>query len=116
MTVNVDDYWEECIAQAAEECGLALTKDQLTCLASAANDGHEHYGMAFYSPSWNERISDIEADYKAKITLLQAKYDRYTEHAELAIKQALRVHRDERVTIGEHGNVLLHTGHTYQIQ
>ena len=54
------DYWQECMAIAAEECELTLTPDQRDCLASAAESGHEHYGMAFYSPPPGERMSEIE--------------------------------------------------------
>lgn len=41
------DYWEECIAQAAEECGLELTQEQLKYLAGSAECGHDNYSMAF---------------------------------------------------------------------
>ena len=34
------DYWEEVISQAADECDLSLTKEQLSILASAASSGH----------------------------------------------------------------------------
>jgi hypothetical protein len=44
------DYWKECLGIAADECGLSLTDDQLTELAEGAMGGHDHYGMAFYSP------------------------------------------------------------------
>lgn len=44
------DYWIECMSNAAEECGLSLTEDQLKCLAEFAESGHENYGMAFYQP------------------------------------------------------------------
>ena len=50
------DYWQECISIAAEECALKLTPEQLDCLASSAEAGHEHYGMAFYSPPESDRI------------------------------------------------------------
>lgn len=52
---NDADYWAECISIAADECGLELTPEQMAYLADAASGAHEHYGMAFYSPS---RIDD----------------------------------------------------------
>ena len=58
------DYWQECIAIAAEECDLKLTPEQLDYLAGAAENGHEHYGMAFYSPPPSERMSQIEDGWK----------------------------------------------------
>lgn len=110
------DYWQECMAIAAEECGLKLTPEQLDHLASAAESGHDHYGMAFYSPPASERLSEIEDGWKAKLKALQAEFDAYRGNAETAVKQALRQHRDANVSIGENGEVLRHDGRTTQIQ
>ena len=110
------DYWSECISIAAEECGLTLTTEQRDYLADAAESGHEHYGMAFYSPPDSDRIGDIEREWKAKLKAQQAEHERYVNNAETAVKQALRVHRDDQVTIGSHGEVLRHGGRTEVIQ
>lgn len=110
------DYWQECMAIAAEECDLKLTPEQLDCLASSAESGHEHYGMAFYSPPPSERLSEIEDGWKKKLKALQAEFDRYKDNAETAVKQALRVHREDHVSIEPHGEVLMHGGHTVRIQ
>ena len=110
------DYWKECMAIAAEECDLKLTPEQLDYLAGAAENGHEHYGMAFYSPPPSERLSDIESGWKRKLKALQDEFDRYKDNAETAVKQALRVHRDDHVSIEPHGEVLMHGGRTERIQ
>lgn len=110
------DYWKDCIAEAAEECDLKLTQEQLDCLAGGAEGGHEHYGMAFYSPPPSERIGEIEGEWKKKLKALQAEFDAYRGNAEIAVKQALRVHRDDPVTIGAYGEVLRHGGRTERIQ
>ena len=115
MTAQLD-YWKECIAIAAEECELALTPEQLNYLAEAAESGHEHYGMAFYSPPPSDRLNDIEREWKAKLKAVQDDHERYVRNSETAIKQALRVHRDDQVTIGEYGEVLRHGGRTERIQ
>lgn len=115
MTAQMD-YWAEIIANAAEECDLTLTPEQRDCLAGAAENGHEHYGMAFYSPPASERLSDIEDGWKAKLKALQAEFDAYRGHAETAVKQALRVHREDNVSIEPHGEVLMHGGRTVRIQ
>lgn len=44
------DYWEECIANAAEECELAITPNQLKYLADAVCVGVETIGMCFRVP------------------------------------------------------------------
>jgi hypothetical protein len=111
-----EDYWQECIAIAAEECSLTLTKEQLECLASSAEAGHEHYGMAFYSPPDSERLDEIERESSGKLKRLQAEFDRYQSNAETAIKQALKVHREDSVSIGSYGEVLRHGGRTERIQ
>ena len=110
------DYWTECIAIAAEECDLKLTREQLEYLAGAAENGHEHYGMAFYSPPPSERLSEIEDGWKKKLKALQAEFDAYKNNAETAVKQALRVHHDDHVSIEPHGEVLMHGGRTVRIQ
>lgn len=110
------DYWQECISIAADECDLKLTPEQLDCLASAAESGHEHYGMSFYSPPASDRISDIEDEWKAKMKAQQGEHERYVRNAETAVKQALRAHRDDQVSIGEYGEVLRHGGRTERIQ
>jgi hypothetical protein len=110
------DYWQECIAIAAEECDLTLTPEQLDCLAGSAKSGHENYGMAFYSPPPSERIADIEAEWKERIKNLQAEFDAYRGNAETAVKLALRVHSDEHIGIGSHGEVTLYAGRCTRIQ
>jgi hypothetical protein len=41
------EYWEECISEAAEGCGLNLTDEQLEYMTEAIEGAHECYGMAF---------------------------------------------------------------------
>lgn len=111
-----NDYWKECIAIAAEECDLPLTLEQLTYLANAVEGGHEHYGMAFYSPPPSDRLNDIEREWKVKLKAQQDEHERYVRNAETAVKQALRVPCDARVTIGSYGEVLRYGGRTERIQ
>lgn len=40
------DYWRECIAEAAEDCGATLTDEQITSIASWVEGAHENYGLA----------------------------------------------------------------------
>ena len=110
------DYWAECLSNAAEECDLSLTKEQLESLATAAMYGHEHYGMAFYSPPPSDRISVIRQEEKEKLAALQRDYDEYKNNAETAIKKALRQYPDAVVSIHEDGEVLRHGGRTDRIQ
>lgn len=110
------DFWKECISIAADECELSMTSEQLEYLAGSVSGGHENYGMAFYSPPDSDRYDDIEREAKSKLKALQAEFDAYRNNAESAVKQALRQHRDESVSIGHHGAVFRHGGRTEQIQ
>lgn len=114
--MSAQDYWKECISIAADECELTLTPKQLDYLASSAESGHEHYGMAFYSPSSSERLNEIENEWKNKLKALQSEFDAYRDNAETAVRKALRQHRDDQISIGEHGEVLRHSGRTERIQ
>ena len=116
MSRTTTDYWTECIAQAAEDCGLEMTPEQLGAIATAAEAGHECYGQAFYSPTASDRVSDIQSEYDRKLKSLRAEFDQYRSNAEAAVKKALRVHRDDRVSIGTYGEVLRHDGRTERIQ
>lgn len=110
------DYWQECIAIAAEECDLTLTPEQLDYLASSAESGHDHYGMAFYSPPASDRLEQIEREWEAKYKELKKQFDKYQGDAELAVKIALRQHRDAHVSIGEYGEVRRYDGRSDRIQ
>lgn len=109
------DYWKECISIAAEECDLALTPEQLDCLAWAAEGGHENYGMAFYSPPPSDRLHAVEDEWKSKLISLQAEFDAYRCGAETAIKKALRVDQGSLVSIGHDGEVMRYCGRSERI-
>lgn len=74
--MSSNDYWKETLAIAAEEAGIALTDEQLDCLAGAAEGAHENYGMAFYSPPASDRISDIEDQWKKRLKEAEAETER----------------------------------------
>lgn len=97
------DYWEEVISQAADECDLSLTKEQLSILASAASSGHEHYGLAFYDPGWGDRLDEVERSWKKKYEALELEYREYQERAEKAYIRGAKLPSYARVTIGEYG-------------
>lgn len=39
------EYWKESLASAAEDCGLAITDEQLDFMAEAMKGSHECYGL-----------------------------------------------------------------------
>jgi hypothetical protein len=114
--MTTKDYWIESMSEAAEECELTLTKEQLECLAYNAQMCHENYGMAFYSPPSSERYEDIEREWKAKLKAKEKELEQYRTNAETAVKRALRQHSDANVSIGEYGEVTRYDGRATQIQ
>ena len=114
MTTSLD-YWRECMELAAEECDLQLTQDQIAHLAAAADSGHEHYGMAFYSPPASDRIAAIDRDCSDKLKNLQAEFDEYRICAEKAIRRATNQNIDAQIGINKHGDVIRYGGRTERI-
>lgn len=99
------DYWKECISQAAEECDLTLTADQLEVIADAVYGGHENYGMAFYSPPAGDRATTVEREWKAKYAALETRLRDFEERADKAVRRLGKIPSDCVVTIDQHGYV-----------
>jgi hypothetical protein len=112
--VSDSDYWRECISQSAEECGVALTDEQLSAIAEDVSVGHRQYGMAFYSPPSSDRVDDIRDEWKGKLAKLQREFDDYRANAESHMKRATRLHSDANVSIGRDG-VFAHDGRTTRV-
>jgi len=57
-----DEYWRECVAIGAEECGAKLTAEQIDCIAGSVQGGHENYGMASGDDvASSNRYADLES-------------------------------------------------------
>ena len=109
-------YWKECMENAAEECGMTLTEEQLETFADFAKSGHDFYDQAFYTPSWTDRFDDMENEWKRKLKDKENELREYKQNAETAVKVALKQRPDDLISIGKHGEVTLYAGRTYQIQ
>lgn len=115
MTDPHDQYWRECISEAADSCGATLTPDQIISLASDIRSSHENYGMAFYSPPSSDRVSSIEREYKAKLAALRKEFDQYQTVAERVVGRALHQWHDARLSIDKDGKVWRYGGRIEQI-
>jgi len=107
MTKAEKDYWEECIAIAADEVALVLTDEQLKGLAEAAENGHECYGMTFYNPPARDYYSGVEDDLRKKIKDLQKELDEYREGASIAVRRAGKIGYGYGVNVHKDGSVEL---------
>lgn len=58
------EIWEETISEAAEECNLQLTAEQLSSLADAVAGTHDNFDLVHYTPS----ISDHYESERRKAT------------------------------------------------
>jgi hypothetical protein len=110
-----DKYWIECVEIGADECGAALTKEQIEYIAGSVQGGHENYGMAFYSPPSSDRIDAIESEWRAKYNELKKEFDKYRENSESAVHRLARLHRDTSVSIGDYGQVTACNGRSYTL-
>lgn len=111
-----DEYYAECISDAAHECGLTMTEAQLKYIAKAVEGAAENVDMAFYSPPPSDRYNEIEREWKGRLKALESEFEAYRANAETAVKRALRQYSDSVVSIGEHGDVFRHGGRTDRIQ
>lgn len=116
MNYTKTDYYAECLDEALESAGVEATREQIAEIARDVELAAEHQGMAFYEPPPSDRYNEIEREWKAKYEALKKEFDRYTQNAETAVRNALRQHRDANVSIGEHGEVYRHDGRTERIQ
>ncbi|MFT3806067.1 hypothetical protein [Arenimonas sp.] len=109
------DYWSECVAIAAEECGATLTAEQIEHIAGSVEGAHENYGMAFYQPPASDRIGDIERDWRKKLDDLQREFDAYRNGSESAMRRALGERSSSNISIDSEGRVFRHDGRTEQL-
>ena len=114
--MNQIDYWEECLDASFCDNGITVTPEQLHAVAKDVQDGHENYGMAFYSPPASDRLAVIEREWKDKYEGLRRDFEKYQKNAETAVKQALKQRSDVSVSIGNYGEVTRYDGRTERIQ
>lgn len=115
MSYSRTDYYAEGLSESFEEHGVTASSEQIRAIAEDVVLWTENIGMAFYSPPASDRLSDIEREWKGKLAVLQREFETYQEHAETAVKRALRQDRDARVTIGPYGEVTRHDGRSERI-
>lgn len=99
------DYWKEVIGQASDDCELTLSDEQLECLADAASTGHEHYGMAFYSPPCGDYAASVEREWKAKYADLEKRMRDHEDRTYKAIRRIGRIRNDAIISIDQNGYV-----------
>lgn len=116
MSYTREKYYAEGLADAFDEQGIVATPEQIQAVADSVAGYAEHESQAFYQPSSNDRLADIERGWQAKYDALKKDFEKYQGNAETAVKKALRVYSDTSVSIGEYGEVLAHGGRTERIQ
>lgn len=63
-----DEYWRECVAQAADECGAALSKEQINDIAEAVQGAAENIDLAYPIPAspLEGQIKRLETELKTE--------------------------------------------------
>jgi hypothetical protein len=103
------DFYTDAIRDAAEECGAELTDKQIAYLARA-DRASKNVGLAFNTPPASDRLSEVEGEWMRKYEALKAEYSTFQSNAERAVQESFGLRRDDRVSIGSHGRVLLNDG------
>ena len=114
--LSTKTIWNDCIGEAADECDLKLTPEQLNCLAVPQKSDTNTMAWRSTRRHGATSMGDIEREATDKLNRLQAEFDAYRNDAETAVKRALRQYDDAQVTIGKRGEVLRHGGRTERIQ
>jgi len=98
------DYWEECVSEACDDCGLIITKEQIECIAGWVEGAHENYGMAHgYECIPNPMESEVKS-LKMQIEKLEEKHENkiYGVKKGVAMRRNVGVHN---VHIEDDGHV-----------
>jgi len=66
-------YWEECIREALEDCGLSATDEQIEVIVDTVEGAHDNYGMAFGHDAIPNPIMKENEDLKRQLKLEQDK-------------------------------------------
>jgi len=63
---NINDYWEECLAQSFEEHGVKATNEQIQAIAKDVDNARDCIGMAFPVPEnpWKRELAAAESALK----------------------------------------------------
>jgi hypothetical protein len=85
-------YWEDCISEAADECGLVMTNKQLMFMVSAVEGSHKNYGLA----TGRDCIPDPR---DTEIKELKQKYEKELEYKEKGFEANIRKWEDHSHTL-----------------
>ena len=103
--MNSLSYWKECIQDAADECGLNISAEQISSIADSVRIAHENYDMAFYRPPSTDRISVLEEEKRIAVRQKEDELLRYQMLAEKCIKKSMGLRQDEIISIQDDGSV-----------
>ncbi len=84
-----DEYYSECVAIAAEECGAILTKEQIDYIGGAVAGSAENFSMAF--------------GYDVASSNLRAHHDREADKVKQMLEYEQTVHRTRCPDCKGHG-------------
>lgn len=115
MSDATTEYWKDCIVTALDELNISLTHNEVDHLVGAVEGAHENYGMAFYSPSYNDRLNGMRQEEAAKLERLQSELYAYKKGAESVIRSALNIPDDTQIGVTENGELIRYGGRTERI-
>lgn len=91
MSDKHDEYYSECVAIAADECGASLTKEQIDYIGGSISGAVENFSMAF--------------GYDVASSNLRASNDRAADEVKQRLHYEQTVSRKRCNTCAGHGSV-----------
>jgi hypothetical protein len=76
------DIWKDVISEAADECSLPITDEQLTALASAVQGTHDNWSLVHYTPPASDHYEHEKRKMKQHYESELADKDRWRKETE----------------------------------
>jgi len=96
--MSVKDLWVDVIANAAEECGAKLTREQEEYIADAAQGMHDNYDLVEYNPGWAGRFAVLQDE-------TEEQHEREIHEMDQVIRRAYKLYDDDRYEIDYDGYI-----------
>lgn len=101
------NLWEGCILDAAGECGVTLTDEQLTHIAEAVAGMHDNYYTAGYSPPSESGPSFRERELEAALESARRELNEYRSNVQAGLRNTFGMEHRTFAEFDRHGNIVL---------
>lgn len=113
-------YYQESFEIAMDLAGCwhlveQMTSEQRKAVGESLAGSAENEGLAVYRPSANDRLADIEREWRQRLEDERDRTDAARKGAEIAVRNILRVHKDVPISVTDGGEVYRYDGRTERL-